>query len=87
MSAGGQGGRSAAEHDGLARGFQEVVLDLEGTILGLAGASGNRMRIGASPGLRDAMEIAEVGIDDCHVGHAVQVHSVVSFILRRSMQP
>ena len=87
MSAGGQGGRSAAEHDGLARGFQEVVLDLEGPILGVAGASGNCMRIDASPALGDAMEIAEVGIDDCYVGHAVQVYPVVSFILRRSMQP
>ena len=46
---GGHGGRTAAEHDGLARGFQEIVLDLEGTILGVADASGDRMSVGTSP--------------------------------------
>ena len=84
---GGQGGRSAAKQDGLARGFQEIVLDLEGTILGVADASGDRMSVGASPTHCDAMEIAEIGIDDRYVGHATEAHAKVSFILRRSMQP
>ena len=78
---------SAAEHDGLARGFQEIVLDLEGTILGVADASGDRMTVGTSPAHCDAMEIAEIGIDDRYVGHATQLHAGVSFILQRSVQP
>src|ERR1039458_3896077 len=56
--------RSAAEHDRLARGFQEVILNLERTVLGVAGASENRMSVDTRPGDRDAMEIAEIGIDN-----------------------
>ena len=33
------------------------------------------------------MEIAEIRIDDCHIGHAIHVQSGVSLILQRSMQP
>src|SRR5271169_99958 len=82
----GQDGRSAAEQNSFTGGLQEIVLDQERTILGVADATGNRMSVGTHS-LDDAVEIAEIGIDDRSVGHAIQIHTVVSFILRRSMQP
>src|SRR5712692_1739680 len=84
---GGKGGAAAAEQDALAGGFDEVVLDLEGTVLGVAVAARHRMRVDTRASECNAMEIAEVGIDDRYVGHTTQVDAVVSFILRRSMQP
>src|ERR1035437_3746774 len=78
---------SAAEHDGFARSLQEIVLNLEGAILRVADASANRLSVNTSPRACDAMEIAEVGVDDRYVTHAIDVHATVSFILRISMQP
>src|SRR4029077_8070193 len=45
----GEGGRSATEQDGLARGFQKIALNLEGAILGVAVASGDRMGVRTGP--------------------------------------
>src|SRR5258708_22709199 len=67
----GSRSRSAAEQDGLTRGFQEIPLDLEGTVLGVAVAAGDRMGVRTSPCPGDAVEIVEVGIDDRHVAHAI----------------
>src|SRR6202521_2411085 len=52
---GGQGSLSTAEHDGLTRGLQEIVLDLEGARRVVAVAAGDGMRVGARAGHRDAM--------------------------------
>src|SRR6266436_7100166 len=54
---GGASGGSAAKHDGVARGFQEVVLDLEGAIMGVADASGDRMRVGTRSGDRKSTRL------------------------------
>src|ERR1039458_8904763 len=82
-----RGSVSAAEHDGFAGSLQEIVLNLEGAILRVADASANRLSVNTSPRACDAMEIAEVGVDDRYVTHAIEVHATVSFILRISMQP
>src|SRR5580698_4851468 len=83
----GRGGAASAEHDALAGGFQKVVLNQEGTVLSIAYAPADGLRIGASAGNRYAVEIAEIRIDDSRVGHAIQAHPVVSFILEPAMQP
>src|SRR5580698_7817529 len=65
----GRRGATAAKHDALAGRFQKIVLNQEGTILRVAYAPANGLRIGASAGDRYAMEIAEIRVDDRRVGH------------------
>ena len=87
MSAGLNSSGSAAEQNGLTRSFQKVVLNQKRTILSAADASCDGVSVDTRPGNRDAVEIAEIGINDGGVGYATRANAAVSFILHVSVQP
>src|ERR1035438_1433596 len=79
--------RSSTEQNGLGRRFQKVVLDLINSILVIAAASTNRVRLRTRAADRGTVEIAEVRVYDRHIICAREVETIPSLVLRRSVQP
>src|SRR5208282_1788966 len=82
-----RGRRTAAEQDGLARGFQKVVLDLIRTILIIPGTSTHRVRFHTRAGDGRTVKVAKVGVHDGHVIRAGESDAILGLILRRPVHP
>ena len=85
---GGNGGpASAAKHDRLSRSLQEIIFNFVRAPGRTSGSPADGQRIRATASSCNAMEIAEIGIDDGDIGHSAEVNPTLRFVLRGAMHP
>lgn len=80
-------GRSSAKEEILGGCFQKVVGDLVWSHRVRAQSARDRLRISAGACHREAVEVAEEGIDDRKVGASAQHNPASGLVLSGSMQP